>query len=419
MGRAYNINLNEISIDSWKMFVDNNEIIERGLNSCCSNVADMIANIDAINATVPEVNKALGKLKTVTAPPINSASELHNKIVTINDYMKDKSVVIISTISYAEKAIEAFQNGEEVDSLIKEEYLNIMQNIADSNIYWVAYALLEKTPFSAIGFTLAYGTDAAHEDAHFVVGDGMTKLFGEQIIKFYDIVEDGVLAKWVNLSVGTASVAIFTGVLDLLTDKGKMTSTDWKRLGLDTAFGALSYAEWTLVAGAIGGVPGVIVAAALAIPTAALFNYTTDLITHENIIDTFERNGNTYEVPANGKGEYGTFDVITEEYIKKIKHYKMGDRIVSEHEFKEYMYSDFESFINDEKILNYNMISDKYSAANMKNALDAMVACDTFEEGLDAYNSYYRDPSGLSLMMDLSERYGFNLEEYYNYKHKG
>ena len=427
MGKNYEPDVSNVNIDSWKTFVANNESIEKALDICCSNIADMIANINTIDVSVPEVNGALGKLKTVPSPYITSAKGMKTDINTISDYMKEKALIIVVGSCYAEEAIKAYNNGTDIDSEVSNLFLQVIKkSIIDTGLYWVVSEFLAQKGLGASSFILGYGTDATEDGGNFVVGDAAKKLFGSMIEEAYSLTPKQMV--WVNVGVGTAIVIAFTFTKDLLTDKGDITLDDLKRAGLDAAFAGLSYAEWSWVYGALvlAGTPGVLAvsaAAILAIPTTMLFDAWKDRINHDNIIHTFTRDGREtpYEIPANGTGEDGTFDVLIDVMGNGNKEYHIGDRLCSEHEYKDKMYTNIEDFLYEDTGKKNGEVGGFYGIDIMQNALDAMVECDTFEEGLDAYYEYYQDHCEFvdhTLANTLVSEYGFNFEEYYNYNHK-
>lgn len=416
----YDLDINTIDIENWQRFLDNNEEIESALNTCCSNIADMIANCTSVDSMVPGVNAALGSLKKVSAPTLNAATDLVNKINEMNDYMKQKAIIILAGISYAELAVEAFNKGETVDSEAVALFKQIIQGVADSNIYWMLYEGLKSTRFGGLAFCLVYGTDLVQEGGNFVVGDSALALFQKGMSKFYKIDK---LPVWVNATVGAAVVAGFTAAVDYFSDKGEMTQLDWERLGLDSLFAGLSYGEWVLLASSLGGgLPGVIVAGLVAIPTSMLFDAITDAIIGDNIIHTFERNGKTYEVPANGNGEDGTFDVIIDKYCSGMGEYYIGGKLCSEREYKERMYYDLEQFLFDDTGEKYGEISSTFFAGEvLQKALDELAKADSFEAGMDAFYAYL-DSDMLGVDADIMSnvlvaQYGFRFEEYYTYNH--
>ena len=52
MGKHYELNIDDIDIDDWNAFVERNDEIVKDLDICCSNVADMIANVFSTLAMV-------------------------------------------------------------------------------------------------------------------------------------------------------------------------------------------------------------------------------------------------------------------------------------------------------------------------------------------------------------------------------
>ena len=411
--------LDDIHIENWQTFLDNNVEIQEDLNLCCSNVADMIANITSINAMAPGINDALSTLKTVSAPSIDEGSSLLSLVNEFGDYFKDRSLKIVSGVSYAELVIDAYNNGKDVDSDATNAFEKILQGTADTNVYWVLNEALKTTAYGAIGFLLAYGTDAHNEGGNYVVGDGVNKLFNTGLDKVFHVSDPAV---WVNAAVGAVVVAGYTAWQDYNNDKGEMTQKDWERLALNAGSAALSYAEWTLIAGSIGGVPGVIVAGLLAIPTAYIFGGIKDLIVGDNIIDTFERNGETFEVPRNGNGKNGTWDALVDLYDDSMEEYRIGDRRYSEHDFKDKLYNDWGTVFSQDAGIDWE---DDYAYSEgtreMNEIMDkAMASCTDPDDISYAFWEEYENgdyPNVNDTLSVLNINYGFDVDEWIQYRH--
>ena len=421
MGKHYELNIDDIDIDDWNAFVERNDEIVKDLDICCSNVADMIANVSSTLAMVPQINAAFAKLKTVEMTPLPSMDYLDNQITTINDYMKNKALVICGGLYYGEIAIDAYRRGKQVDPEARNLFDAILKGLTDASVFWILQEALKSGPFAAkaLGFVLAYGTDAKYEGSHFVVGDGAKKLFDIATDVLY--LED--IPVWVNTAVGTAAVVLVTGVMEYINHEGEWSNEDIALLLAKAGEAGLSYLEWVAITGAIAGPGGVVVAALLAIPTSMLWNVINDIITGDYSIDTFERDGKTYVVTENGKGSEGTFDMIIDKYSSLLQEYHMGDRLCSEHEYKETMYLDLEEFAKQNCGEQFGEVGgDFFAGETFTKGIEAMAKCETFEEAMDAfYEAIYAEIDGVDadvLAGILITEYDFDFMECYEYVRK-
>ncbi len=230
MPKNYNINVDDVDIKDWNQFVSNNEEIISSLDTCCSNIADMIANVNTTVGTVSAINDELARLQTVKMNPIPDVDYLSTDINAINEYLKDKSVVIVGIVSYAELAIVDYDVDNDVDKDAKDLMQKILQGLADYSIFWIVSESLRKysLPCRAIGAVLAYGTDWKYEDGDFLVGDAAAQLFKIASKRIFadNLVE---MSRWVNVSVGTGFVVLFEAgkqFMDYQKRKDEWTDTD-------------------------------------------------------------------------------------------------------------------------------------------------------------------------------------------------
>jgi len=419
--------LDNINIKDWQTFLDNNEEIERALDRCCSNVADMIANSNSLSTVVPTINSELGKLKKVSVSSIPEPTDLFNETNALNTYLQEKSIKVVCGLSYAELMIDAYNKGEEVDPEVTDAFSKIMKGLADSNVYWLVYELTKGKGLEALGFTLAYGNDAGFEGGNFVVGDGFWALFGKNLTS---VVKADIPPYWINACTGAIVVAGFSMIKDWLTDEGKWDSKDTERLFANAGAAGLAYAEWTIIAGAIGGPLGIIVAGLAAIPTSILLGDVADWLVGDNIIDEFtliDENGveHTYKVPKNGNGKDGTWDVMLERFNRNINNrYLINGEPVSARYYNDLLYSDWEKLVLDDTgIVPGDWTSPYWANEEFNGALQAMLEYDNFDDALEAFweyadNTMYSCDVDI-LLSELASNYGFRLEEWYNINHGG
>ena len=407
--------IDSVHIEDWKKFLSNNDEVEDSLNRCCSNVADMIANINSINAKTTSINSALSTLKTVSVPSIDDGSKLLSLINDFSNYFKQKSIKIVSGINYAELAIDAYNNETEVDEEAKDLFQKILQETADSNIYWIVNESLKTTAFSGIGFLMAYGTDAYNEGGNYVVGDGATKLFELGNKKIFNISDPKI---WVNTAVGASVVALFTGLQYYYNDKGIMTDKDKLRLGLEAGSAALSYAEWTLIAGTVGGIPGVVAAAALAFPTTYVLGKAKDYIVGDNIIDEFDG----YEVPRNGNGKNGTWDALLDMYSGKQREYYVGQDAYSEKDYKDKLYNDWDDLVFKDSGQHLSEIYSLYGKDNeFEELIDKVISIKDPKEACRYFDNYIINEASYDTKekyIFLCNYYDFDIEEALKYREK-
>lgn len=322
-----------LKIADWKQFLSNNDEIELSIEKCSEYVSNMYSNCSNTKTIAGQVEDALSGLKTVTVTKKSLLSS--DYLTTMNswcdklvEYMTDKGLKVVSSLSYAELVIDAYNNGTSVDKDVKNSYLSILkgigQNISDSNVLWVLKEFVsEKFPATSFLFGLTastYISDAVFEGGDFVVGDAAAALFEKYVPAVG--AASSTAKVWINTATGAAAVAVFEtikGALDLtVNDEGELTGKDWQRVTLNAGAAVLTYAEWTAIAGLIGGPAGVAVAAVASIFTSLASSAIIDEITGDKIIYEYELNGKTYKVPRNGSGKDGTYDVVFEREKKAV-----------------------------------------------------------------------------------------------------
>ena len=311
--------MEEIDIKDLDAFIKNNEEIENMLEKSAEEAADVVSNISYISEQTSNINSELHSLKHVSVPDINDGSNLKNKLDNMVDNYNNSMVSLIVALKLAEAKINDYNSGAETSTEAESLFNQIMQGTTDSNVYWIANEVLKDSKFGAAAFVLAYGTDAQYENGDFLVGDGVSKL-AETIIE--DISEKELIQSGKIFSstagIGSAAVAVYTIAKDIYTDEGEYTPQDIARTGLDSATSAANYGSWVAISSAVGGVPGVIAASAASFVLVPVGDAIKDTAVGDNIIDTFERNGQVYEVPRNGTGAERSYDVLFERYSNEM-----------------------------------------------------------------------------------------------------
>ena len=410
-------NIEMININNWQAFVDDNDEIMRELNNSCSSIDEIVVYLTSIELMYPVINSKLSGLENVSigVDVAEGLADLQSQVDNLLTAMQVKIVRIVTAIYYAQNLIKSFDTGEPISDDINELYNMIAQDVVDSNIFWLVNEFLKETPYSAIGGLVAYGTDATFEGGNFVVGDGAVSLFratiGEHILL-------GTKEYFANASVGASMVVLFTAMNEYYGDQGDFTSLDADRMAAQCLINGVSYAQWTLIAGLIGGVPGVLAASLIGIPTSYIYSNIKDIFVGDNIIDQFsvtDENGilQYYEVPANGNGENGTYDALLELYLDD-DYYINGER-VSKNSYYEILYDDWENFL---RLQGQDNLFDQDTINTYNNTLNMISNAADWQEVEDYLDSSYNRMT-YNTLTDVMSNYGLTFEDYYNYTHGG
>ena len=200
---------------------------------------------------------------------------------------------------------------------------------------------------------------------------------------------------------------------------------------MKVASAGLSYLEWAIIAGSIGGPAGVVVASLIGIPTSMLLNALTDHISGDYVVDEFQRPDGlsedeyiTYVVEHNGHGKNGTFSAYVE--MLTMDHngeYYIGDedQCYTEETFKRKLYDDWYGLVEEDS---YVMRFEEGPSEHFSKILDSFASAPTYEEGLQEFwtqvnDSAWTENSCYDIYSMLTTGYDFDLEEYYNYVNTG
>ena len=414
----------EISIKSWRRFISNNKEISATIERGATDLADMTTNVETMSKLPESINESLGNLKKVkVSSKLYTGSSLKTSLVALVNEYKESSCKVIGVLTYAEENIEKYNFQRDAGIFLE----NIMQGASDTGVYWITLALTKNTPFGALSYLLTYGADARYEGGDFVVGDGTSELTKKVLeSSLFEEFESGV---WVNAATGTAAVFIYNGLKNYLTDKGEFTTEDKKRLLADSLGHGANYLTWvalsefittSAVSGGMAGGP----AGAVGAGVASLVVYGTNMAYHQIkddwtgdvLVDTFKRNGITYEIPRNGSGKNRTYDVLFEKYEKNLKNYEINGKEYSESNYKKTLYNKWEdvydanAYTSKEKS-DFNSILKEYrEAKTLKEANNIK----TQIKG--RYSSVYKG-GGSPTIYDCLEARDFDLDEYYKYYH--
>ena len=414
--KHYDVDLETINVESWQKLVENHEEIINALDNCCSNVADMIANSTSLKTMTEMMNDQFLTLETVSVSSLYAPDKLVASCKKIHDCLKDKSLVVITSCQYAEQAVKNIA----VSSDVTKFFQDVLNGLDDYSFYWIVYEFSKHHGFKALGFVMAYGNDVGEDGGNFVVGDAVKGLF-DGIPKIFDVPK---YESWVSTAMGTAAVVLFTFAKDIFqnyTDDKKIDADEAKRIIGDVFESGVGFFEWTAIMGAFeaAGValPGVAVAALASMYTSTYFDIIIDAVTGDYIVHSFEYNNITYEVPANGTGGF-TFADMIKSYKKNKDTYHIGDREVSEHEYKEKMYSDTKEFLKEDTGVE---VGDSFDI--ILEALDVLAEADSYDKGLEAFYTFMDEHLGeinysQFQIGNLVDWYGFDMEEYYYYRNK-
>ena len=359
------MDIDKIQISDWQQFQTNNQTILQKADDFCTTVSDMIANTKAIPELISSANGKLANLKHVSVSQITEYDNIKTKVNNIQNSLQDKSFKIVVGVAYSEKVIDAYQKGEGIDLTLKSAASQLLNDVTDSNLCWIAYEYLRtsQSKFKGLGFLMAYGTDKVYEGGNFVWGDSSAAMaeyaiegmFGININDMYVTKEALGNITWKHVT-GTSVVMLYVATTEAkdLANKGDFTATDMKRVGYDTLVSGGGYLAWSSITASIEGIPGVGIASIVGVEIVTLANFGREIFIGDNVVHSYERtitdsNGKeyvkTYNVYKNGNGEDGTYDVILDNYRSEYKQYNLGNRNVSEAEYKANVYEDYDSVI--------------------------------------------------------------------------
>ncbi len=452
-----------IDIDNWELIAENNETTYTLLDRCCSDVSDLMANVDYIKAVAPTINDELAKLKTTDTFKVWEGIGLKNKFTKLSERMADKAGMIVTITKFAERMINNY------NSVTSDEFALLDDMISNTNsglalaedlaVYWVIKAATDELGdkgFGALSFIGAYGADARYNAADFqfrygqsghvdisssAAGKSLFKMLG-RATRDFESQRIFTPRLWCNVAIGTGAVALFSLVKNSLQHEGEWSSLDTKELWTNVAVDSATYVSWAIafkaatVAGATGLWPGVI-AAVVAIPTSMLFKAIGNRITGNYKIDTFTRDGKEYIIYENGFGHNGEYDDLLRTYSETLPTHYINGEAYSETTYKNMMYEDWYSVVSPSieyifppggtggVYLVLEALKDANSVYEAEQILqnrfgivhyyDSVNDCEFYSQGPYGTEQNFNSFTTTEDLNNMQQYLGFSLEEYIDY----
>ncbi len=431
------INIDDVA----RYFSDNEEIIVKVDRGSCD-VNDILSNIYSTNSIIPEINASLSGLQKVSEKPLledtgeNSFSGLGDAIDNLFNYYKKEATTLLAAIKYYETKLEEYDGGtipsfnQFVDNATDEELNDLMSKVAS----------IDK---EGINFLSAFKTknDVLYDPEDPMLNNmietsplGLTSLGLHKLMKsIYGLSAIETSSKaiqniaWTNMTVGSAVIlGLATYGYDYLTDEGEFTDLDELRRKLRAGSAAAKSAIWGIVYKTAASGP---IAFAASVAAGFLFDKISDLIVGDNIIDKFtDEEGNVYEIPSNGNGKEGTYDVMLERMENK--RFTINGEDYSETNYKKILYDDFAEMERMSGNSDYTGINAMYTNPDMmieefKKVLSIVETAQNPEDAKQLFYSTIHDSSYSwghnmeEILLYLQDEYDFKIEEYYTYKTEG
>ncbi len=468
----------------------NHEEVQKCVIRLCDNMADIIANTATISQTIPSIKESVKKGisefsskfselnssdldlgeygnysvsipssisgENIKLDDLEMSDELLSSMKNFSNDVLECSVYVLSGIQqFREKIlpyvyanpIDEFGRARLTEADLENGFLDYFGLSSESLIAYAGGILqeaLSNTKASGLGLLIGYGTDAL-DGADGIVGNGAAYLAK----KGYELIKPGLPPiEWVNTLVGTGAVIAWTAYKDWAEDKGEWTGLDTTRTIVDCAKAGTIFWVSSAVGGAIGGPLGAAAAVMVAVPLDYMFNAARDIIVGDNIIDTIyysvvtDKNGNiidyiihdepnpdsyVYEVPRNGNGKDGTFDVIRESYRDTYNEtiYSSKYGVISIGDYKDMMYADWTDpvlaygnrydGIDEDAEAAFNSLLEEFTSQEITSKEEAD---EWFEQRLSFGNEYYGSDAWVAYE-ELMQQSLFDVWEYYKYKTTG
>ena len=329
----------KIEVESWEQFLEDNEKAVVLLNECAIPIANVLANVQAIESTqtVDAINKSLELLETCSVSVLPKDDNLFTYSKELVEWFKDHAVRTLFSVRSIEQMIKDY-NGLSIPSNKFEEYMmqfnGYLSSTSEMGVYWMLYYALNTTaggqlvtPFGAgLSYLMVYGTDTAYSGGDFWIGDTVSQPFflGEEATTVMTLRGEMDLVSWRNITTGACAVLAFDIAKDMLLDKGNYTRTDVLRTALAGGQGAMNYFVWTTIStgvagyfeaigigASIAGPAGAAAATAAVIVILPIEKYAINKITGDEIVHTYvDENGEERQIPRNGTGRNKSYDVI-------------------------------------------------------------------------------------------------------------
>lgn len=421
--------IDKIDINDWSSFVENNDNIMTRLDYICSNTNNIISNVYYLNDECTNVNSIIGSLEVVEMAEIPAPSDLESEINNYSISLVEGVSKVGTSLNYLENVIEEYSKNGTIN---EEEIVASFNRILSGEDVENSYNFVEKSykNKNRQGYNfLANYADSLYDSnltELAITGCGfLTRTGAKSIMKSF------VPSYWINATVATGFGMVYDFIMDLTYyDKGGITTADIERSVVDIVGSGTKYASTYAIAGLLaktgfsllGGPIGGIAAYVLATPIRNAVDYVVKHAKGDDIIDTFEYDGVTYEIPKNGLGENGDYNALLDKADDSLEEYYIAGSRYSKSTYKTLLYKDWKDVVTSDG-------KDLYSMENAEDTMlfDAMVR----EVASGKYTSWEQARQKLQEMMpdkygsfvyfkqEMEMTYDFSFEEYYYYTHSG
>ena len=377
-----------VSVPSQEAFVEANEDIKFKVNALCSDVNDILSNISSLAYDLTLLDSSLiGGIGDF--PNLGDGSDLQKEIDSIAEYVSERVLYIFALLPKFEAVIKEIDEKGQVDI----ELFNIKVDWKDF-AKWGTKALGELSEkshaFGAIGFLLNYvmnidsSQDLLGQAGDDIFSDGNAAMIASFIWQqIRGVVKSSKIAgastpMWINAPVGGIVAAIGVGLVEIINHEGVWEDLDTQRViaAMTSAFGnaitstvVASYAAGKLGAtlGAYAGPVGAVLGAIAGFGVGLFIDWASAYLIGDDSVDkyivVYDEDGNArvvewskdeeerlkaeglayniYEVPRNGLGDNGSYDVIVDRFKNSANdRFRIGNDVFSESNFADLMYTD-------------------------------------------------------------------------------
>ena len=380
-----------IHVEDFDYFLEDEEFVKSRLNLACNDFSDLLSNVSTLEYNTSIIGDKLGGYGISDLQNlVDTATELKAYTDEAVTYLGEQALIIFGALPKIEAEIIKLNNDPNYDIGMFDPTIDLESESAG----WLAEGLKElkdkNAIFGGIGFIINYAFNGSHNSSvEDYVCSGYDGISGSMVGKIQLIISETGLGEvsqfWVNASIGSVAVAVGVTLRDLLSDEGDWTGLDTERLLFDIASAVGNTLTATVVStgfsaiagellGAAAGPIGVVIGAVAGYFVGYGIDYLGAVITGDTPIDKFvviENEDGTeeakawspelvdelsrkrikygvYEVPGNGNGENGTWDVLLERAEKDMENlndtYTLPDGSVwSYKNYKEALYKTLEN----------------------------------------------------------------------------
>lgn len=437
------LDISKISINDWKNFLLNNDMITTRLENLNSNFQFIAGYYNSIDKQSDITYENLGKLNHCSVSNRNLVTDY---VSTLQKYYKKlqtkfatKSFQILSCLAYSELEINAYNNGTTLTDDQKKSMTDILRgNISDEDLAKASILSAEKSPITAA--IVINNVSQQDQINDFLKNLSLTGM-KSGISSGYNKIWDYMLLSYgtskateivVSSSGGTISAFGTSYLYDYLNDKGEWTEEDMEKAFAKAGCTAVSTFLSTVVGTALGGIPGIIASIAINYLAGPIVDLVSNEITGNVPGDGFEYNGKRYVIYKNGSGNDYHSSVYLENIDKNLPniYYKIGNIPVSSKEvLNNYMYKDTDNFVKKAEEFNgqtwdqSSYTTHGYTYFKNKNEWDSLSEQIQTAPDITTATQYYKDfynnsSDEMQQFMDHLERdYDMNPEEWWNTVH--